>query len=30
VIVPGELKPGEFYDIRISDALDYDLIGEVV
>jgi ribosomal protein S12 methylthiotransferase len=28
VIIPGKLKTGEFYDIRITDALDYDLIGE--
>ena len=30
VIVPGKHRPGEFYDIAISDALDYDLIGEPV
>lgn len=29
IIVPGKLNPGEFYDIRITDALDYDLIGEL-
>ncbi|MDD3716887.1 MAG: 30S ribosomal protein S12 methylthiotransferase RimO [Candidatus Marinimicrobia bacterium] len=30
IIIPGKLQPGEFYDIRITDALDYDLIGELV
>jgi ribosomal protein S12 methylthiotransferase len=29
IIIPGKLQPGEFYDIRITDALDYDLIGEL-
>ena len=28
VIIPCKLKAGAFYDIRITDALDYDLIGE--
>lgn len=30
IIIPGKLQPGAFYDIRITDALDYDLIGEPV
>lgn len=30
IIIPGKLQPGTFYDIRITDALDYDLIGEPV
>ncbi|MDD3095148.1 MAG: 30S ribosomal protein S12 methylthiotransferase RimO [Candidatus Neomarinimicrobiota bacterium] len=29
IIIPGKLQPGEFCDIRITDALDYDLIGKV-
>ncbi|MCK5682587.1 TRAM domain-containing protein, partial [bacterium] len=27
VLITGELTPGEFYDIEITDALEYDLIG---
>ncbi|MEA2076571.1 MAG: 30S ribosomal protein S12 methylthiotransferase RimO [Candidatus Marinimicrobia bacterium] len=30
IIIPGELKKGEFYDVEITDAVDYDLIGEKV
>ena len=30
VIIPGKLNAGEFYDVIITDALDYDLIGEIV
>ena len=29
VKITGEVKPGEFYDVKITDALEYDLIGEV-
>jgi ribosomal protein S12 methylthiotransferase len=29
VIIPGELKKGEFVEIEITDAVDYDLLGEV-
>lgn len=29
VIIPGKLKIGEFYHILITNALDYDLIGEI-
>jgi hypothetical protein len=30
VIIPGELKKGEFVEVEIIDAVDYDLIGELV
>ncbi len=30
VIVPGELTPGEFHRVRITGALEYDLIAEPV
>jgi ribosomal protein S12 methylthiotransferase len=29
VIIPGKLKPGQFYDVEITDALEYDLFGEI-
>jgi ribosomal protein S12 methylthiotransferase len=29
VIIPRELKKGEFADIEITDAVDYDLLGDV-
>ena len=29
VIIPRELKKGEFYDVEITDAVDYDLLGDV-
>jgi len=30
VIIPGELKKGEFVEVEITDAVDYDLIGEFI
>ena len=33
VIIPAEdfhLRVGEFYDVQITSASDYDLIGEVI
>lgn len=30
VIIPRELKKGEFYDVNITDAVDYDVLGDVV
>lgn len=30
VIIPRELKKGEFYDVDITDAVDYDLLGDVI
>ena len=29
VIIPGKLKKGEFVEVEISDAVDYDMIAEV-
>ena len=29
VKITGKVKSGEFYDVKITDALEYDLIGEV-
>lgn len=30
VIIPRELKKGEFYQVEITDAVDYDLLGDVI
>ena len=30
VIIPGEVKKGEFVNVEITDAVDYDLLGELV
>ncbi len=30
VIVPGHLEPGAFHHVRVTGALEYDLIGEAV
>lgn len=30
VIIPRELKKGEFADVEITDAVDYDLLGDVI
>jgi tRNA A37 methylthiotransferase MiaB len=30
VIIPGELKKGEFVEVEITDAIDYDLLAEIV
>ncbi|MEA3391592.1 MAG: 30S ribosomal protein S12 methylthiotransferase RimO [Candidatus Marinimicrobia bacterium] len=30
VIIPGELKKGEFVEVEITDAVDYDLLAEIV
>ncbi len=30
VIIPGELEKGEFVEIEITDAVDYDLLGELL
>ncbi|MDZ7821763.1 MAG: TRAM domain-containing protein [Candidatus Marinimicrobia bacterium] len=29
VIIPGKYRPGTFYDVSITDALEHDLLGEV-
>lgn len=29
VIIPGELKKGEFVEVEITDAIDYDLLGDL-
>jgi ribosomal protein S12 methylthiotransferase len=29
VIIPRELKKGEFVDVEITDAIDYDLLGDL-
>ena len=30
VIIPRELKKGEFYEVEITDAVDYDLLGDII
>lgn len=30
VIIPGELKKGEFVEVEITDAVDYDILADVV
>jgi len=30
VIIPGEVKKGEFVNVEITDAVDYDLLGEII
>ena len=29
VKIKGKVQPGEFYNVKITDAMEYDLIGEV-
>ena len=30
VKIKGKVQPGEFYNVKITDAMEYDLIGEFV
>ena len=29
VKIKGKVQPGEFYNVKITDAMEYDLIGEI-